>query len=74
LSHFISLKLYISVFNIFYRVKGNGKQEKLNGLEYEDIGKFLLSGITVVNLTSLEPIWTKILDLTQVYKYYLTVP
>jgi hypothetical protein len=74
LSHIISLKLYISVFNIFYRVKGSGKQEKLNGLEYEDIGKFLLSGITVVNLTSLEPIWTKILDLTQVYKYYLTVP
>ena len=54
------------MFNIFYRAKGSGKQEKLNGLEYEDIGKFLLSGITVVNLTSLEPIWTKILDLSQV--------
>lgn len=49
-----------------FRNKGSGKQDKLNGLEYSDIGKFLLSGITVVNLTSLQPIWTKVLDLTQI--------
>lgn len=50
----------------FLRAKGNSKEDQLNGMKYEDIGKFLLSGITVVNLTSLEPVWTKILDLTQV--------
>ncbi|VDI06153.1 Hypothetical predicted protein [Mytilus galloprovincialis] len=48
------------------KAKGSNKKEQLNGLKYEDIGKFLLSGITVVNLTTLEPLWTKILDLTQI--------
>ncbi|XP_063426798.1 uncharacterized protein LOC134710372 [Mytilus trossulus] len=63
-------ELVISVSYFFeeddFLEKGSNKKEQLNGLKYEDIGKFLLSGITVVNLTTLEPLWTKILDLTQI--------
>ncbi|XP_048732051.2 uncharacterized protein LOC125648988 isoform X2 [Ostrea edulis] len=47
-----------------YRV--DEKLQRLGGLNFSDIDKFLVSGITVMNLTSGETLWNKLLDLTQV--------
>lgn len=47
-----------------YRVKE--KLKTLGGLEFSDIDKYLVAGITVLNLTTGQTIWNKLLDLTQV--------
>lgn len=57
-----------------YRVKE--KLKTLGGLEFSDIDKYLVAGITVLNLTTGQTIWNKLLDLTQVMLSLLfcTVP
>lgn len=47
-----------------YRAKE--KLKTLGGLEFSDIDKYLVAGITVLNLTTGQTIWSKLLDLTQV--------
>ncbi|XP_062604157.1 uncharacterized protein LOC134265978 [Saccostrea cucullata] len=47
-----------------YRV--NEKLEKLGGLNFTDIDKYLVAGVTVMNLTTGETLWNTLLDLTQV--------
>ena len=48
------------------------KLQRLGGLKFSDIDKYLVAGITVMNLTTGETLWSKLLDLTQVlYSYNL---
>lgn len=42
------------------------KLQRLGGLNFSDIDKYLVAGITVMNLTTGETLWSKLLDLTQV--------
>nr|XP_022328926.1 protein DEFECTIVE IN EXINE FORMATION 1-like [Crassostrea virginica] len=42
------------------------KLQRLGGLNFSDIDKYLVAGIIVMNLTTGETLWSKLLDLTQV--------
>ncbi|XP_033735102.1 protein DEFECTIVE IN EXINE FORMATION 1-like [Pecten maximus] len=44
--------------------------EKHKMTNFTDLERYVVAGVTVVNLTSLTPLWTKVLDLTQVVSVF----
>ncbi|XP_021378708.1 protein DEFECTIVE IN EXINE FORMATION 1-like isoform X2 [Mizuhopecten yessoensis] len=44
--------------------------EKHKMSNFTDLERYVVAGVTVVNLTSLTPLWTKVFDLTQVVSVY----